>query len=74
MLLIIDQKTGLVKCNSHVLSLYQDQKFIQKIAVNHLTQVVFYGNACVENRVWRVLAEHGIPAMIISSRGTARSF
>lgn len=69
MLMVLDRRDLTVRLNDGVIQVYKQKDLLQRAAVNVLELVVVYGNPLVESSVWRSLAQAGVPAVILASRG-----
>lgn len=69
MLMVLDRSELSVRVNAGVIQVYKGDLLLQRAAANLLEMLVIYGNPLVESSVWRVLAQAGVPAIILASRG-----
>ena len=69
MLMVLDRSELTVRLVDGVVQVYHGESLLQRAATNLLEMLVVYGNPLVESSVWRALAQAGVPAVILASRG-----
>lgn len=69
MLMVLDRSELVVRLVDGVVQVYHAEELLQRAATNLLEMLVVYGNPLVESSVWRALAQAGVPAVILASRG-----
>ncbi|MFZ1342878.1 CRISPR-associated endonuclease Cas1 [Thiothrix eikelboomii] len=70
MLMVLDRRELVVRLKDGVVQVFHEGELLQRAAVNLLDMLVVYGNPLVESSVWRALAQVGVPAVVMASRGT----
>lgn len=68
MLLIVDHKKTHVNYETSTLVIRREGKLIQRVPLNLLEQMVIYGKPSIDISVWWALAEHNIPAILLSTQ------
>lgn len=69
MILVIDRRASLVRHDAGTLRIDTEGEPSRRAPVTQLELVVVYGNPLVETAVWRALANAGVPAVLLPSRG-----
>jgi CRISPR-associated protein Cas1 len=72
MLLIVDNKKTQVNYEAKTLVIRRDNQFIQRVPLNLLEQMIVYGKPDIDISVWWALAEHNIPAILLSTRSSKK--
>ncbi|MDM8538413.1 CRISPR-associated endonuclease Cas1 [Desulfobacterales bacterium HSG17] len=71
--LILDKKELIVRMENNILRIDQPGCNPEKIPLNLVRELVVMGRPMISCDVWRSLAEHNIPAVLLPSRGTGKS-
>ncbi|MCH9699000.1 MAG: CRISPR-associated endonuclease Cas1 [Gammaproteobacteria bacterium] len=73
MILVIDRKDTVLRYQSGVIRIEQDNLKPRNAPIKQLEQVIVYGNPLAETSVWRMLAAANVPVAMLAVRGNQQA-